>query len=189
MPIVAAWPGGSWQDTARMAAVLVGLYGAIVWLAVAIWTYRDIRDRTRDISSQWLAVLLVLVFNLPGLFLYLMLRPRETLAEQYERSLEAEALLQELQGQQLCPACRRTVREDYLACPYCRTGLRDVCVQCGRAVGFDWVVCPYCMADRAPAAIAGAKARMPAVGDGDAPRGALAGPRYRRRAPAETETH
>ncbi len=188
--VVAAWPGGSWQDTAGMAAVLVGVYFAILWLAVTIWTFRDIRDRTRDPFSQTLGVLLVLVFNLPGLFLYLMLRPRDTLSEQYERSLEAEALLQELQEQPLCPTCRRTVRADFLACPYCRTGLRDVCVQCGRAVAFDWAVCPYCMADRTPVTITATRAASVPLTNGDGGDAMLA-PRYRRRtspAPAESET-
>ena len=46
-----------------------------------------------------MAFLLVLVFSVLGLIIYLILRPRETLAEAYARSLEEEALLQELEEQ------------------------------------------------------------------------------------------
>jgi len=71
-------------------------FGLAFWVSLIIWTYNDIRARTRDIFAILLAVLLVAVFNILGVPLYLLLRPRETLAEQYERSLEEEALLQEI---------------------------------------------------------------------------------------------
>jgi hypothetical protein len=32
-----------------------------------VWVYRDVRSRTMDQSSQMIAVILVAVFNLPGL--------------------------------------------------------------------------------------------------------------------------
>ena len=55
------------------------------WISSVIWAFRDIRARTRDIFAQVLATLMVLIFfplfPLPGLALYLILRPRETLAE------------------------------------------------------------------------------------------------------------
>src|SRR3712207_6981071 len=53
--------------------------------------------RSRDPFLQVGALFLVLMFNLPGLLLYLIGRPRETLTEAYARTLEEEALLQELE--------------------------------------------------------------------------------------------
>ena len=81
--------------------VLVALiYGGVVivafWLAMVIWAFRDIRARSRDRLAQLQVAALVAILTLPGLFIYLLLRPRETLAEAYERSLEEEALLQEI---------------------------------------------------------------------------------------------
>lgn len=148
--VLAGWPGGSWQDTVRLIAAVGIAYVAVLWLAAAVWAYRDIKSRTHDVVSQGMAVLLVGLFNLPGLLLYLILRPQETLAESYERSLEAESLLHELEDQRLCPSCRRRVEEDYLICPYCRVGLREPCSRCGRALSLAWSACPYCGAtDRA----------------------------------------
>src|SRR5437879_3522778 len=50
----------------------------IFWLSLIIWTFRDIRSRTQDFLSQVLATLLVTVFFIGGLFIYMILRPRQT---------------------------------------------------------------------------------------------------------------
>ena len=148
--MLAAWPGGSWQDTVWLAVALLVAYGVVLWLSALVWVYRDAKSRTNDSVSQFVSVFLVLIFNLPGLFLYLVLRPQETLTDAYERTLETEAMLQEVERLGTCPSCRRRIEEDYLLCPYCRTSLRKPCAQCGRALSFGWVACPYCGADRVP---------------------------------------
>jgi hypothetical protein len=152
--LLAIWDDGNWQGPATLAAVITGFYLAVVWVAALAWTYRDITSRTRDQIAQALSVLAVLIFNLPGLFLYLILRPKETIAERYDRQLEAEALLHEIQEQATCPSCRRKVEESFIACPYCRTALRTACESCTRPLAFGWVVCPYCGADRSSPAAA-----------------------------------
>ena len=148
--MLAAWPGGTWQDTVWLVVALLVAYVVVLWLSALVWAYRDIKNRTNDSFSQFVSVLLVLIFNLPGLFLYLVLRPDETMTEAYERTLETEAMLQEVERLGTCPSCRRRIEEDYLLCPYCRTSLRKPCAQCGRALSFGWVACPYCGADRVP---------------------------------------
>lgn len=150
--MLAIWDDGVWQDTARIAVILLVAYLVIMWIAALVWTYRDIASRTRDTFTHAFSVLLVALFNLPGLFVYLILRPKDTLADLYDRQLEAEALLQEIQDQATCPSCRRRVNDDFLSCPYCRAPLRTPCESCDRALAFGWVVCPYCGADRHPAA-------------------------------------
>jgi hypothetical protein len=138
----------SWQDWARLGVAVAVAYGAVLWLSLVYWAYRDARSRTNDLVSQAVAVLLALVFNVLGLFIYLILRPKETLTEAYERSLEAEAILQDLEHTNVCPSCRRRVQDDFLLCPYCRTGLRDPCGQCSRPLSLGWVACPYCATER-----------------------------------------
>jgi len=124
--------------------VLLGAYAVLFLLAIAVWTFRDIRSRSRDILVQILATLLVLVFNVPGLMLYSVLRPRETLAEAYEHALSQEALLQDIEERFICPNCKRKVHGDYLICPHCHTELRKRCPHCQRAMSLNWDVCPYC---------------------------------------------
>lgn len=142
----------NWENAATLAVTVAGAYVLVLWIGIIAWTYRDIRDRTRDTAFQIVAVLLVLVFNIPGWIIYMILRPDETLAEAYARSLEEEALLQELEEQGICPSCKRYVTADFVICPYCRTQLKEPCTNCGRPLSFNWVACPYCMTQKAVAA-------------------------------------
>lgn len=144
------WPGGSWEATARLAAFIFGTYFIAIWLTLIYWTFRDIRQRTRDSFIQLAAVLLVTALFLPGLWIYLILRPRYTLAEIYDRALEEEALLQELEDQKACPTCKRRVKDDYLVCPSCRTQLKELCRACSRPLSYAWVACPFCGLEKAP---------------------------------------
>jgi hypothetical protein len=153
--LLAIWDGGAWQDLARIAVIGVVAYVLVLWVAALVWTYRDVASRTSDTFTQTIALILVLVFNIPGLLIYLVLRPKDTLMDAYDRQLEAEALLHEIQEQATCPRCRRKVDQDFTACPYCRSALRTPCEQCRRPLEASWVLCPYCRADRpqlAPAA-------------------------------------
>jgi hypothetical protein len=144
------WPGGSWQATMWGVAIIFFVYLAALWLTLVFWTYRDIRQRTRDPIVQVVAVMLVLLAFLPGHWIYLILRPRYTLTELYERSLEEEALLQELEDQKACPTCRRRVHDDFLICPSCRTQLKETCRSCAKPLSYAWVACPFCGLEKPP---------------------------------------
>jgi len=124
--------------------ILLGAYAVLFLVSLVVWTFRDIRLRTRDVLVQILATLLVLAFNVPGLMLYFILRPRETLAEAYERALGEEALLQDIEERYICPTCKRKAEADFLVCPYCHTQLRKRCPSCERLINLNWDVCPYC---------------------------------------------
>src|SRR3970040_2790836 len=108
------------EQLAVLAGVIGGVWARLLWLIIVVWVCRDIRDRTRDSSLQVLSVFVVLMFfpafNVPGLALYLMLRPRDTLEEAYARSLEEEALLRELGDEGACLSCRRVTAK---AIQYC----------------------------------------------------------------------
>src|SRR3972149_5902514 len=144
------------QQLAVLAGVVGGVWALLLWLSIVVWVYRDIRDRTRDSSLQVLSVFVVLMFfpgfNVPGLALYLMLRPRDTLEEAYARSLEEEALLRELGDEGSCPSCRRLTEKDFQYCPSCQTQLKDQCAKCERLLSYSWVACPSCGTTRPGAA-------------------------------------
>jgi hypothetical protein len=106
------------------------------------------QSRTENPILPYFAAALIIFFT-PLLFLfavilYFILRPRETLAEVYERSLAEESLLAEVEKNELCPVCRDRVDADWLVCPQCRTRLHRVCPSCNRLVDPTWPLCAYC---------------------------------------------
>lgn len=147
------WPGGSWEATLQITLTILSIYLAALWVTLIFWTYRDIRQRSRDPIVQTVAVLIVLVFFLPGHWIYLILRPRYTLSDLYERSLEEEALLQDLEDQRACPGCNRRIEDDFLLCPFCRTSLKEPCRSCSKPLNRAWVACPFCGVDKPGAAV------------------------------------
>lgn len=137
---------GSLNNVILFIVTVLGMYIAAFWLAMIIWVFRDHRARSRDGLASFAAALMVAILGLPGLVIYLMLRPRETLTEAYERSLEEEALLQEIEEKPICPGCSRPTHTDWQVCPYCHTTLKKGCVQCSRMLELAWSQCPYCAA-------------------------------------------
>ena len=53
-----------------------------------------------------------------GLPIYLVIRPSDTMTEAYDRQLEQEAVLSELQTVSACPNCRRPVQDDFAVCAF-----------------------------------------------------------------------
>lgn len=143
------------------AASVVGALLAALLGGLTIWAFRDIRSRTRDPFVQILATITVGVIPVVGILVYLMLRPRETLAEAYVRALEEESLLSSIENQEFCPTCGRRVDGDMQWCPKCHARLRDACGDCGRAIHLAWDLCPYCGAAHTPAAAATVKPAKP----------------------------
>ncbi len=139
-------------------AAFLGAYLLAMWISLIIWTFRGVRARSLDNFVQVLSVVLVVVFNLPGLLLYFLLRPRETLAEAYERELSEEALLQDIEEKQACPVCHQRTQPDFLLCPNCHTKLKRQCEHCQRILSLRWTVCPYC-----GTSVAGATSTAPAA--------------------------
>jgi hypothetical protein len=140
--------GDAWITLGQMAGIAFGGYFLLLWLGVVLWTLRDIRARTNDTTFQAVATILVAVFFLPGWLLYLVIRPGETLADRYDRRIEEEAFAREIDRRQACPTCARTVSDDFIICPHCRTTLRVGCGACGRLLASGWVACPFCETPR-----------------------------------------
>ncbi|HEU5348351.1 MAG TPA: zinc ribbon domain-containing protein [Ktedonobacterales bacterium] len=135
---------GALQNLVGVMIFFFVAFAVIFWLSLVFWTWRDVRSRTQDVILQVTATALVGVFNIGGLFIYLIVRPRQTLAELYERQLEEESLLAEMTERQTCPTCHYRVETDYQICPSCGTKLRRPCPRCDHLLELKWNVCPYC---------------------------------------------
>lgn len=127
-----------------MIGLIIGAYILLLWAASVLWAYRDIRNRSEDVSAQVLAVGIVVLLPFAGIPLHLILRPSQTLAEKYERSLEDEYLRRDIEEKFVCPECQRPIEHDFILCPHCQTNLRRRCGACDRVVDLTWSMCPYC---------------------------------------------
>ena len=146
-------PGKIWNDFVTnpivgIAVNMTVIYVVLLWLGTAYWAFRDMQARTENPILPYFAAALIIFFT-PLLFvfavvLYLIVRPRETLAEVYERSLAEESLLAEVEKNELCPVCRDRVDAEWLVCPNCRTRLHRVCPSCNRLADPTWPLCAYC---------------------------------------------
>lgn len=125
--------------TAFSAAFVVAL-----WVSLIIWTLRDIKSRTKDVLFHILSMLIVAVLFLPGVVVYLILRPAHTIEEEYQKSLEEEALLQSIEENPLCPGCNRRIKDNWIVCPNCHTKLKKTCEHCGNLLDLPWNLCPFC---------------------------------------------
>jgi len=126
-----------------LTAIFGGFLVAL-WLGLVFWTYRDIRARTPDRLLRVLAALMIALLNVPGVIIYLILRPPRTLDEEYQHTLEEEALLSEIEERPVCPGCGSRTQSNWQVCPSCHTRLRRPCSQCGKMMELPWKICPYC---------------------------------------------
>ena len=133
----------------QFAIEVLPYYGSailmIAWFTSIIWTYRDMRSRSRDTWARFFAAAFVGLFNLPGLLIYWSLRPSETLGAAYARSLEEEALLQEIERTVSCPNCAAATERNWQICPLCHSQLRRRCHSCDTMLELDWTRCPACL--------------------------------------------
>lgn len=121
-----------------------GAFLVALWLSLIFWAFRDIRSRTDDNLLRILAVLVVAVLFLPGVVIYYIMRPARTLEQEYQQSLEEEALLRAIEDQSQCPGCSRQVEKTWLVCPDCQTRLKKTCHHCARLMEMHWNICPHC---------------------------------------------
>ncbi len=117
---------------------------AALWLGLILWVFRDIRSRTRDPLMIILSILFVVVLFIPGIFIYLLIRPKKTFEQKYLDAIEEEAILREIGTSEKCPSCGHNILDEWIFCPYCHTKLKKKCVHCGKPLELPWNLCPYC---------------------------------------------
>jgi len=64
------------------------LYFFIIWISVLLWVMKDISNRTNNIFLQIISILIILFFSPFWIFIYLLIRPSNTLFEKYYQEIE-----------------------------------------------------------------------------------------------------
>lgn len=139
-----SWPGGSWEATLTVVVLVVASLVALTWLCLVAHTYCDIARRTTNPLARAVCTLLVAAFFLPGYFIYVAVRPGDTVSDRRSRALADRLMLQELQDAASCPECGVRVSEDFVVCPQCRATLKARCRSCAEPLRPAWLACPYC---------------------------------------------
>ncbi len=129
-------------DYGQIKTVVLILF-FVFWLFVAWWIYNDIISRTKNKYIQIFSVILVLVLNLPGLLIYFIIRPKDTLEEAYWADLERRYLLFETADLGECEKCGFQLRPGFVNCPNCNNIIKVKC-SCGAMIDKNWKFCPYC---------------------------------------------
>jgi RNA polymerase subunit RPABC4/transcription elongation factor Spt4 len=127
-----------------LATAWGGAFLVALWISLIVWTFRDIRARKSDPLLRFLAVLVVAVLFIPGIVIYLLIRPQATLEEEYQKTLEEEALLRAIEEVRDCPGCGIRTKNDWMICPNCHTKLQKTCHQCWYLMELQWNLCPHC---------------------------------------------
>ncbi len=136
----------------RLGVALLGAFLSMVWLALVLWVYRDIQNRTESTLAVMLSTVLVASTFIPGWAIYMLLRPPQTLTETYREELSERASLLAASDGDLCPRCGTRLHLDYRLCPTCGVEVKQPCDICKRPVRTSWNLCPYCgHANRRPA--------------------------------------
>jgi len=131
-------------NAVQLFLALTLAYALALWFALVVWTYRDIVGRSSNVITHIFSTLIVVLFWVPGAIIYLILRPRETLDESFQRAMEEEYLRHDLDDFAACPSCSQVIRDEYVFCPHCSTELRHACVNCQRMIDNRWESCAYC---------------------------------------------
>ena len=135
------------NPTVGLAWRLISAYVILVWLAVALWAFVDMRRRTSHLASAYGAAALVIIAS-PLLFplavvVLRIVRPQDFVAERHLADVRESVIVADFVAQR-CPGCRRIVDPDWLLCPSCRHVLGHMCGHCGRTAELEWPVCAWC---------------------------------------------
>ncbi len=115
-----------------------------LYLALVFWTAKDARRRIDDPVIVGVCIATAALFPFVGVFVYMLLRPPEYLADVHERELEIRAMERRLGADQACPYCRNPADPSFLSCPYCGTKLKSACRRCKTPLDASWRLCPHC---------------------------------------------
>lgn len=127
-----------------VAIKIVLIAFGIFWLFVVGWVWNDCGERSTKIIYRILSALLVLVFNIPGLIVYLLLRPNATIEELYWADLERRYLKYETADLGDCPRCKKQLQAGFVVCPFCGESIKEKCTACGNYLEKSWTICPFC---------------------------------------------
>jgi len=132
----------SFLSKASTIGILLG-YVFALWVALTVWTWFDMANRTSNMWYRLGAVTLVALGFLPGFAIYLILRPSQT-KEEFQLHFLEERVFESQSRSAFCYRCGEMVENEFAFCTNCGASLKKACESCGQQINFSWKVCPFC---------------------------------------------
>lgn len=116
----------------------------VFWLVIVGWVWIDSGERTSKTYARVVYVLIVLLLNIPGLIIYLIVRPSETIEEIYWADLERRYLKYETADLGDCPKCGDQLFPGNVYCSNCGYELKKKCPNCEVVIDKRDKYCSFC---------------------------------------------
>ncbi len=128
----------------NMFSFILGAMILIFWLIMVGWVWVDSAERTSKKTARAIYILLVVFLNIPGLIIYLIVRPSETIEEIYWADLERRYLKYETAELGDCPKCGHQLLPGFVFCTNCGYRIKRKCHGCGVLISKDHKYCEFC---------------------------------------------
>ncbi len=125
-------------------SIVLGALFIIFWLVITGWVWIDSGERTSKLSIRVVYIALVVLLNIPGLIIYLIIRPSETIEEIYWADLERRYLKFETSELGDCPKCGSQLYPGFVFCTNCGNEIKIRCPRCNVLVNKDHKHCEHC---------------------------------------------
>ena len=128
----------------NLFSLILGVIIILFWLVIIGWVWIDSGERTSKTSIRVVYLLLVIFLNIPGLIIYLIVRPSETIAQIYWADLERRYLKYEPAELGDCAKCGHQLLPGYVHCSNCGNEIKRKCPKCGVLINKDHKFCENC---------------------------------------------
>ena len=128
----------------NLFSFVLGVIILLFWLVIIGWVWIDSGERTSKTSIRVVYLLLVIFLNIPGLIIYLIVRPSETIEQIYWADLERRYLKYETAELGDCPKCGHQLLPGYVHCSNCGNEIKRKCPKCGVLINKDHKFCENC---------------------------------------------
>ncbi|MBN1374108.1 zinc ribbon domain-containing protein [Candidatus Dojkabacteria bacterium] len=125
-----------------MRVLVLGLIA--LWLVMLWWFWLDSVSRYSNSVIQLVMGFLVVFVPVVGLLIYLIIRPRRTLQENYFSDLEHKFLLAEVDSISVCEKCGDVSTKNDKYCQVCGAQLKKKCEKCGKELSVRSAFCKNC---------------------------------------------
>ncbi|MGI6423467.1 MAG: zinc-ribbon domain-containing protein [Candidatus Dojkabacteria bacterium] len=128
----------------NLFGIVLALLILVFWIVLIGWVWIDSAERTSNKQWRLAYLFLVIFFNIPGLIIYFIIRPSETIEQVYWEDLERRYLKYETAELGDCSKCGSQLLPGYVFCVNCGNEIKRKCPNCQILIIKGVKFCPHC---------------------------------------------